>query len=101
MDSLPPFARMIERRLTLIKGLSSPRLEFMAALLRSRWIIYAKRELAMSIPHTNRVKEIQAVPQLLETLYYERQSTRLVQQGLHVAHASCEHRVVARNQVAG
>ncbi|KRX49707.1 hypothetical protein T05_2061 [Trichinella murrelli] len=49
----------------------------------------------------NRVKEIQAVPQLLETLYYERQSTRLGQQGLHVAHASCEHRVVARNQVAG
>ncbi|KRX49704.1 hypothetical protein T05_922 [Trichinella murrelli] len=49
----------------------------------------------------NRAKEIQAVPQLLETLYYERQSTRLVQQGLHVAHAFCEHRVVARNQVAG
>ncbi|KRX51247.1 hypothetical protein T09_3809 [Trichinella sp. T9] len=49
----------------------------------------------------NRVKEIQAVPQLLETLYYERQSTRLGQQGLPVAHASCEHRVVARNQVTG
>ncbi|KRY52938.1 hypothetical protein T03_14535 [Trichinella britovi] len=44
----------------------------------------------------NGVKEIQAVPQLLETLYYERQSTRLGQQGLPVAHASCEHLVVTR-----
>ncbi|KRZ86758.1 hypothetical protein T08_7805 [Trichinella sp. T8] len=47
----------------------------------------------------NRVKEIQAIPQLLETLYYERQCTRLGQQGLRVAHAPCEHRVVARNQL--
>ncbi|KRY59322.1 hypothetical protein T03_18158 [Trichinella britovi] len=46
-----------ESRLTLIKGLSSPRLEFMAALLRSRLIIYAKRELAMSIPHSDRCVE--------------------------------------------
>ncbi|KRX11930.1 hypothetical protein T07_11791, partial [Trichinella nelsoni] len=44
----------------------------------------------------NRVKEIQDLPQLLKTLYYERQSTRLGQQGLPVAHASCEHRVVTR-----
>ncbi|KRY09864.1 hypothetical protein T12_381 [Trichinella patagoniensis] len=49
----------------------------------------------------NRVKEIQDLSQLLETLSYERQSTRLVQQGLPVAHTSCEHRVVARTQVAG
>ncbi|XP_003367752.1 conserved hypothetical protein [Trichinella spiralis] len=44
----------------------------------------------------NRVKEIHDIPQLLETLYYERQSTRLGQQGLPVAHASCVHRVVTR-----
>ncbi|KRY08791.1 hypothetical protein T12_4749 [Trichinella patagoniensis] len=44
----------------------------------------------------NRVKEIQDLSQLLETLSYERQSTRLGQQGLTVAHASCEHRGVAR-----
>ncbi|KRX33949.1 hypothetical protein T05_4402 [Trichinella murrelli] len=73
----------------------------MVALLRSLLIIYAKRELAMSIPHSDRcvesaVKEIQDLPQLLETLYYERQSTRLGQQGLPVAHASCEHLVVTR-----
>ncbi|KRY44224.1 hypothetical protein T03_14854 [Trichinella britovi] len=30
---------------------------------------------------SNRVKEIQDLPQLLETLYYERQSSRLGQQG--------------------
>ncbi|KRY08798.1 hypothetical protein T12_8938 [Trichinella patagoniensis] len=44
----------------------------------------------------NRVKKIQAVPQQLETLYYERQPTRLGQQGLPVAHATCEHLVVTR-----
>ncbi|OUC48092.1 hypothetical protein D917_06435 [Trichinella nativa] len=43
--------------LALIKGLSLPRLEFMAALVRSRLIIYAKRELAMSIPHSDRCVE--------------------------------------------
>ncbi|KRX71260.1 hypothetical protein T06_6620 [Trichinella sp. T6] len=87
----------------------------MAALVRSRLIIYAKMELAMSIPHSdrcvesaanderrwklfisNRVKEIQDLPQLLDTLYYERQSSRLGQQWLPVAHASCEHHVVTR-----
>ncbi|KRZ58069.1 hypothetical protein T02_9947 [Trichinella nativa] len=65
----------------------------MADLVRSRLIIYAKMELAMSIPH---IKEIQDLPQLLDTLYYERQSSRLGQQGLPVAHASCEHLVVTR-----
>ncbi|KRX11929.1 hypothetical protein T07_546, partial [Trichinella nelsoni] len=44
----------------------------------------------------NRVKETQDLPQLLKTLYYERQSTRPGQHGLPVAQASCEHRVVAR-----
>ncbi|KRY24171.1 hypothetical protein T01_199, partial [Trichinella spiralis] len=44
----------------------------------------------------NRVKEIQDLSQLLETLSYERQSTRLGQQGLPVAHTSCVHRVVTR-----
>ncbi|KRX71277.1 hypothetical protein T06_1994 [Trichinella sp. T6] len=39
-----------ESRLTE-KSLSLPRLEFMAALVRSRLIMYAKRELAISIPH--------------------------------------------------
>ncbi|KRZ86724.1 hypothetical protein T08_1175 [Trichinella sp. T8] len=45
-----------ESRLTE-KSLSLPRLEFMVALLRSRLIIYAKRELAMSIPHSDRCVE--------------------------------------------